>query len=185
MDRTPTPPCILVLFGSTGDLAHRKILPALYNLMNQKWLPPEFAVVCVGRQDITEDEYRKRAYERAEKQIRGPSASLRGEMDRRLFYRKMDLESAEGYAGLDGFLTELDGRFGTRGNRVFYLAVAPEFFEQITGRLTAAGMLPGNASHWRRVVVEKPFGTGLASAKKLNTALCRMMDENRDRKSVV
>ncbi len=178
MDGTNISPCILVVFGGTGDLTHRKLLPALYNLKHQNWLPASFSVVALGRRDKTEDEYRSEAYDSVEKYARFEvSEYLWKDMRSRLFYKKADFSDTEAYKELDGYLSGMDSRFFTGGNRVFYLAVAPEHFEGIIGSLKATGMVQNTGRAWQRAVIEKPFGSSLDSARLLNGKIAEVFDE--------
>ena len=171
---------LMVVFGGTGDLAHRKLYPAVYNLYMSGLLPQEFALVSVGRRDKTTSEFRMEAVESINKYSRTESRKD-GELNdivSRFYYYKNDFYNHEGYEELGNFLDQLDERYGTQGNRIFYLAVAPEHFGVVVKRIDSAGLAPNNSNSWQRVVIEKPFGKDLASATRLNEDLTKVFDED-------
>jgi len=165
-------PCILVIFGATGDLAGRKLYPALYNLAQDQLLPECFAVVAVGRkaksnQDAQADIIESiKAFSRTE--YTGSDEDL--EFLKCFHYFQLDFYDSAGYAGLKKLLDGIDQQCQTEGNRVFFLAVAPEHFAPIALELKAHGMAHNQGS-WQRVVIEKPFGHDLESAQKLNSVI--------------
>jgi len=168
---------ILVIFGGTGDLTHRKLIPALYNLVVDKLLPKNFAIVSVGRRNKSEEEYKQDMYKTL-------SDFSRNEVDDKhwarlanmLHYYQFDFTNQEGFTGLKTYLDELDGKANTGGNRVFYLAVAPEYFETIVSGLHESNMTKKEGS-WSRLIIEKPFGKDLKTARKLNNKLLEVFDE--------
>jgi len=169
-DRILTP-CIFTIFGGTGDLTRRKLIPALYNMSVDGVLPEELAVVCVGRRPYSTCEYRDILLESVTKHSRYPVRTDKWEWLReRIHYYRMDLPESEGYLSLKAWLEELDEKAGTRGNRLFYLAVAPSLFEPIVLNLHRHGMVTNHGS-WQRVVIEKPFGRDLKSASYLNSVI--------------
>jgi len=175
-ERTPDP-CIVVQFGASGDLAARKLLPAYYRLFGQRRLPPEFTLVGVARRDWTHEVYREKmraAVQEFAPQDLGPEA-LWQDFASRLFYCRLDIGDPEGYLRLKQLLSQLDEERGTRGNRVFYLAVAPDFYAQAIQQLGAAGMVADPTK--TRVVIEKPFGHDLTSAQELNRLVQRICQE--------
>jgi glucose-6-phosphate 1-dehydrogenase len=181
-------PCSLVMFGVTGDLAHRKLIPALYDLGCHGVLPFGTTLVGYGRQDISDDEFRDRMH-RAIDDHYGEEV-VDGSMCERLLqaprYVQGQFDDPEGYRRLAGVLDELDDT-GARGNRMFYLATPPSQFEVIVRQLGDAGLARPSASGgehvsggrrgWTRVVIEKPFGRDLATAKELDTVIGRVFDE--------
>ncbi|NLJ41807.1 MAG: glucose-6-phosphate dehydrogenase [Clostridiales bacterium] len=170
----------MVVFGGTGDLAFRKLYPAIYNLNLTGLLPEDFALVSVGRRDKTTSELRVEAEESilkfAGEQIRDQKI-IKETIDR-FYYFKNDFYDNEGYKKLGTFLSELDKKYGTLGNRIFYLAVAPEHFGPVVERIDGAGLISHGEGSWQRVVIEKPFGRDLESAKQLNKAITRVFDED-------
>src|SRR3981189_293329 len=169
-DKPVPEPCIFVVFGASGDLTRRKLLPALFHLRQAGLLSEEFAVVGVARRDLSETFIP----DMKDGMVKGGGVAetdprLDSFLDR-VTYFQTNFDDDDGFERLKHYLAELDEGFGTRGNRLFYLAVAPEYFADIIARLGAHGMAqPGEeVEHWVRVVIEKPFGTDLVSAKKLN-----------------
>ncbi len=169
--------CILVVFGGTGDLAHRKIYPAVFNLFVSGQLPEHFALLSVGRREKSNDAFREEAAEsihRFGKPNKGQDAKL-DELLKRFYYTQVDFTESSDYEGLKQTLMELDDRYQTQGGRVFYLAVAPEHFEPIVKNIANAGMSVNKEGN--RVVIEKPFGRDLATARQLNEAITKVFDE--------
>ena len=162
-------PCSLVIFGATGDLTHRKLVPALYNLAADGELPPAVTVIGFARREKSDDDFRREMEETTRKFSRQP---VRDEIwktfAQSLFYVQSDFGDENGYRKLAERLKQMDKERGTRGNRLFYFAVAPDQFEPILENLKKAGLNQPAEGSWARVIVEKPFGTDLASARELN-----------------
>src|SRR6266487_3597551 len=162
-------PCAIVIFGATGDLTHRKLVPALYNLAADGELPPAVAVVGFARREKSDDEFRREMEEATKKFSR---QTVRDEIwktfAQSIFYHQSEFEDESGYKSLAQRLDKIDKQRGTRGNRLFYFAAAPDQFEPILKNLKAAGLNDTCKGSWVRVIVEKPFGTDLASARELN-----------------
>ena len=171
--------CVMVIFGGTGDLTHRKLLPAIYNLKHSGKLPDNFAVVTIGRRDINTEEYREQAYKsiKSFSRFKIIDEDLWNEIANRLYYKKLEFHDSEGYKELNSFLNELDKCYNTNGNRIFYLAVAPEYFDLITDELDKQNMVT-NGSSWQRLIIEKPFGRDLTSARKLNNKITKVFGED-------
>ncbi len=174
----PAPPCTLVLFGAGGDLTKRLLMPALYNLVRGGLLDDGFRIVGVDHNERTTDEWRAdltatmRSFTtdaHAEFHPKAIDANAWDWIASRLTYVVADFEKAADYERLAGTVT---------GSAVFYLAVAPRFFASIPERLAAAKMLEESEGTFRRIIIEKPFGADLASAKSLNAALLRAADES-------
>ncbi|HKI22192.1 MAG TPA: glucose-6-phosphate dehydrogenase [Gaiellaceae bacterium] len=165
--RTPEP-CALTIFGASGDLTRRKLLPALYALAFRGLLPERFAVVGVARTAETDDEFRRRMREAVEEFARDP---IRDDVWERLAsgmrYVSAELSDAAGFDELTRVLGELDDERGTGGNRVYYLAIPPVAFESVVRGLGSRRSTEG----WTRLIVEKPFGHDLGSARELNALL--------------
>jgi glucose-6-phosphate 1-dehydrogenase len=173
-------PCAVVLFGSTGDLAHRKLVPALYRLARGGNLPSECAIVGFGRRRWTDDDLRA-DYEKSLAKIGGADfMATWPQFASRIVFVPGTFDDPEAYHRLKARLEELDRSYGTRGNRVYYLAVAPEFFATIISHLGEAGLIHPwhQESPWSRVVIEKPFGRDLATAHALNREVSRVLDES-------
>ncbi|MCB1232877.1 MAG: glucose-6-phosphate dehydrogenase [Verrucomicrobiae bacterium] len=161
-------PCTLVIFGATGDLTHRKLVPALYNLAEEGDLPPGLNVIGFARREKTDEEFRSDLEDLNRKlSRRGHQDALWGPFSKSIFYHQSEFQDVEGYKRLAERLDQLD-REGGSGNRLFYLASAPEFFDDILTNLREAGLNQQRENGWSRVVVEKPFGIDLPSAKHLN-----------------
>jgi len=178
-ERIPEP-CIVVIFGASGDLTKRKLLPALYHLDQQGLLPENFAVVGVARRDLSATF----APDMKDGILKGGGVDEKEEklskFIERVQYFATNFDDDAGFEKLKAFLAGLDGKFGTQGNRLFYLAVAPEFFSDITQRLGKHGMTKAPEGHdgWVRIIIEKPFGTDLESAKKLNDEINKVLHED-------
>ena len=171
-------PGAMVIFGASGDLTARKLVPALYDLMAQRRLPMEFAVVGVSRTQMSHDEFRKKLRKALDGQRSGGvSDDVWDSFCSNVFYLSGDTNNVETYEELRGLLKKLDGERGTRGNRAFYLASSPTLFPSIVEKLGEAGMNRGENGGWARLVLEKPFGRDLASAKALNTDIRRYFEE--------
>ena len=177
-ERVPDP-CIVVIFGASGDLTKRKLLPALFHLEQEGLLPDSFAVVGVARRDISA----AFSADMTDGIMKGGGVDandvkLKKFMDR-VKYFTTNFDDDAGFEKLKGFLADIDDEFGTRGNRLFYLAVAPEYFAGITERLAKHGMTKAATnSQWMHVIIEKPFGNDLESARTLNDEINRVLSED-------
>src|SRR6201995_5569129 len=142
-------PCSIVIFGATGDLTHRKLLPALYNLAAEGELPPAVAVIGFARRPKTDEEFRQEMEESTRKfsrqQVRD---DIWKTFAQSLFYHQSDFSDENGFKTLAERLDKLDHERGTRGNRLFYLAVAPEQFEPILQHLKAIGLNQAREGSW-------------------------------------
>ncbi len=177
LERTPVSPTALVIFGATGDLAHRKLLPALYNLAHEGQLPERFEVIGVGRRDQEHEDFRDTLIDAIGRysRRRPDPAVLEGLVqDSRYVQGSFDDDAI--YAELTATLREFDAQAGRALDRVFYLSTAPEFFPLIAGKLGAAGLEQSEGAQ-TRIVIEKPFGYDLASARRLNAELLEVFDE--------
>jgi glucose-6-phosphate 1-dehydrogenase len=171
-------PCALVIFGATGDLTHRKLIPALYNLAAEGDLPAGLAVVGFARRDKTDESFRAELEASARKHSRTPvNDELWGNFARSIFYHRSEFGDAAGYRELARRLDAIDASAGTRGNRLFYLSVAPSEFPGILQKLAQFGVNRSPSGGWTRVIVEKPFGTDLPSAEALNTTVNQAFPE--------
>ncbi|HKL79585.1 MAG TPA: glucose-6-phosphate dehydrogenase [Mobilitalea sp.] len=169
---------VLVIFGGTGDLTHRKLMPALYNMLLDNLLPKNYAIVAVGRRDITEEQYQKDIKASVNKHSRNKiDEGNWAELQSRIHYYQFDFTNQEGYLVLKEYLNGLDAMFGTSGNRVFYMAVAPMYFETIVQGLQVSDMAKSQGS-FSRLIIEKPFGKDLETARKLNDKLLEVFDES-------
>jgi glucose-6-phosphate 1-dehydrogenase len=171
-------PCALVIFGAAGDLTRRLLMPSLYNLAEDGLLPEAFAIVGVARTDVSLEELREqfRTSIRASEEGRVDEARLEWLMSR-VSYVRTDFADADGWDRLATGLADIESTAGTRGNCLYYLATAPEQFLLVCERLAERALLQQDSSVWRRVIVEKPFGHDLASARELNARLRALTDE--------
>ncbi len=173
-------PCTFVVLGASGDLAHRKLVPAFYNLALDHALPSPFGLVGYSRTPYTDDQFRGEMKEAAaEHSRRQPiDATVWDGFARSMTYCAGEFDDPASYGRLRACLEANERRTGAPGNRVFYLATPPSTFPEILGNLSASGLLKKSASSpWSRVVIEKPFGRDLASARRLNEIVHRACDE--------
>ena len=167
--RSMPAPCAVIIFGATGDLTHRKLLPAIYNLAADGALPPAVSVVGFARRDKTDEIFRKEIEEAARKFSRQKiNDELWAGFASSIFYHRSEFDNLDGYVALAKRLDELDAQRGTRGNRLFYLSAGPDQFPFILENLRKSGLNEAPEGSWARVIVEKPFGTDLPSAQVLN-----------------
>jgi len=178
MQRTPEP-CAVVIFGATGDLTHRKLVPALYNLQRERLLPPGFSVIGFARREWADDYFRETLKRDVEQFSRsGLQESLWNSFAEGIFYNQSSFDDPAGYEALARRLAELDEQRGTAGNRLFYLATPPESYPVIIGQLGAAGLAHSPQGGWTRIIIEKPFGRDLTSARALNADVHNVFDES-------
>ncbi len=178
LERLPVHPTVLVIFGATGDLAHRKLLPALYNLAHEGALPERFELVGIARRDQSHDDFRavaRESIERFSRRTPDPDV-LEGLLDD-MRYLPGSFDDDHVYERLTHTLAEFDHKAGQPLNRVFYLSTAPEFFPVIVGELGNAGLHAAGRAE-TRIVIEKPFGYDLASARRLNAQVLDVFDES-------
>ena len=167
-------PCGMVIFGVTGDLARRKVMPAIYDLANRGLLPPGFSVVGFARRDWVDQDFAQIVHDSVKAHAR---TEFREEVWRQLSegirFVQGDFSDDHAFEKLRRTIDELDEVRGTGGNHAFYLAIPPGLFGDAVGQLKEHGLVEPTAESWRRVVIEKPFGHDLQSARELN----RMIDE--------
>ena len=174
-ERIPEPG-VVVIFGASGDLTKRKLLPALFHLEQQGLLPKEFAIVGVARRDL-KSTFAADMKDGILKFGGGKDGDHTiDEFIEKVDYHAMNFDDDRGYTDLKALLEQIDKEHGTRGNRVFYLAVAPEYFSDIIDHLGKHGMAHPEKGH-ARVIIEKPFGHDLESAKELNNEVNKVFDE--------
>jgi glucose-6-phosphate 1-dehydrogenase len=184
-------PCTVVIFGASGDLTQRKLVPALYNLRRQGLLPEGCALVGFARRAKTDEQFREemRAAVADHSRVQPLGAQDWETFAAGIRYHTSDFDNPEGYAGLRTLLDEIEAAQGLaagQGNRLFYLATPPEAYPRIMTQLGAAGLngTPGRgspspgASGWTRIIIEKPFGRDLQSAQELNAHVLNVFDEN-------
>src|SRR5882762_6331497 len=171
-------PCTMVIFGASGDLTKRKLIPALCNLAKDRLLSPEFAVIGFSYDSLTTEAFR----EQLSKDIRefapyALDANLWDWFLERVYYVHGDFQDSAAYEKLRAQIVAAEKAHSTRGNRFFYLAVSPKFFAPVAKQLGQAGLTQENDGRWSRVIVEKPFGRDLDSAKELNRELKKILSE--------
>ena len=171
-------PCAMVIFGVSGDLTRRKLIPALYNLASQQLLSREFAVVGIGRTPMTTEEARKKYSEDFKQFATGAiDPDLWEWFVRRLHYVNGDFNDPATYDKLKETLAKVDQDHATHGNFFFYMATAPNYFGSVVEGLAQHGLMTEDNGHWRRVIIEKPFGHDLDSAKALNQQILKVATE--------
>lgn len=168
------PKSVIVIFGATGDLAKRKLFPSIYRLVQNEKIGKEFAVVGVGRRPWTNDEFRNNVSDSIQSSLK-ESKDL-NDFTSHFYYHPFDVTNPSSYLELNDLLGQLDGTYQTEGNRIFYLAMAPEFFGTIAQNLKKQGLTETNG--WSRLVIEKPFGHDLPSAEQLNQEIREAFNEN-------
>src|SRR6202023_882200 len=172
-------PCALVIFGASGDLTKRKLLPSLYNLASYHLLPADFSIIGVARRPLGDEVFRDQLGKAlAELGTQPVDPNLWSRFRGRISYCDGQFDDPETYKKLKEALDASEKELKTSGNVVFYLSVQPDYFATIAKRLSEAGLLNEEGSQWRRVIIEKPFGHDLASARTLNTQLTSVLKEH-------
>jgi glucose-6-phosphate 1-dehydrogenase len=174
-------PATVVIFGATGDLTSRKLLPALFSLWHDGYLATSTAVVAAARRDKSDHQFRDEHRGTAEAHLREHSGAKDSwdEFAQHLFYQRTDFGRADDYRALAERLAKLEAERSLPGNRLFYLATDPDYFATIVARLVGAGLVRREATEpWTRVLIEKPFGHDLASARALDDDLLRYIRED-------
>ncbi len=175
--RTPDP-CVMVIFGASGDLTKRKLIPALYNLATSNLLPKQFAIIGCARRPLTDDSLRDQLTQDMQTMATTTvDSSIWEWFLRRIHYVQCDAQDPAGIQRLAVKLAEVEKDHATQGNRIFYLSLAPQLFGPAVSNLGSAGLLNEEIGKYRRVVIEKPFGRDLQSAKQLNKDLRQVLDE--------
>ncbi|MGA2512378.1 MAG: glucose-6-phosphate dehydrogenase [Candidatus Limnocylindrales bacterium] len=180
LERVPDP-CAFVLFGATGDLAHRKVMPAIYQLWRTNLLPAEFSLVAVARRPYTDEAFATdvRASLETYSRVQPIDEGAWAEFARRINYQQLDFADDGGFDRLAARLDELDTEHGTAGNRLFYLATQPSQVTEIVRQLGRVGLdHEMRGAGWRRVIVEKPFGRDIESARLLNHEVNKVFRES-------
>jgi glucose-6-phosphate 1-dehydrogenase len=171
-------PCAMVIFGAAGDLTRRKLIPSLYTLTKYKLLSRDFAVIGVARNPMSTDEFRAKIVEDLKEFVDGTvDAAAQDWLKSRAFYITGEFGDDSTYQQVKDLLKKVDTEQNTHGNYFYYLATAPDFFGPIVEHLAAVGLMTEENHQWRRVIVEKPFGRDLESAKALNQQLLKAVSE--------
>lgn len=176
-------PCIIVIFGATGDLTGRKLLPALYNLMRDGGLPANFACVGFARREKSHEQFRSEMHDDINQfsRVKPVDENLWNTFQSQIFYHVSDFDNDKGYDSLKLFLEDLDKKFGTRGNRIFYLSTQPKYFPVIIEKLGQHKLIYDTSKvqdKWSRVIIEKPFGEDYNSAKALQKFVLNHLEES-------
>ncbi|SHJ32491.1 glucose-6-phosphate 1-dehydrogenase [Tessaracoccus bendigoensis DSM 12906] len=168
-------PCVLVIFGVTGDLSRKKLMPAVYDLANRGLLPPGFGLVGFARRDWADQDFAKVVHDAVKEHARTP---FREEVWEQLLegirFVSGTFDSDESFERLKKTIVELDTTRATGGNHAFYLSIPPSGFETVMSQLAKHGLVERQPETWNRVVIEKPFGHDLASARELNAVVERL-----------
>src|SRR6201996_2894032 len=178
--KAPPPSCAIVIFGANGDLTKRLIVPALYNLARTGLLPERLALIGVDHNDKTSEQWQSDLHDFLAQSL-GKDGAVEGRLwnpiAADMTFLKGDFEKEETYKQLSDLLAELDKKKNLGGNVLFYMAVADRFFATIAERLGKAGLVGQESGGFRRLIVEKPFGHDLKSAKALNACLLKYLKE--------
>ena len=162
-------PSGLIIFGVTGDLARKKLMPAVYDLANRGLLPPGFALVGFARRDWEHQDFEKVVYDAVKKYARTPfDDDVWKQLAQGIRFVQGEFDDDDAFARLKATVEDLDQNRGTMGNHAFYLSIPPKSFPQVTEQLRRSGLAEQKDGQWRRVVIEKPFGSDLTSARQLN-----------------
>jgi glucose-6-phosphate 1-dehydrogenase len=176
LSAAPGDACILVIFGASGDLTQRLLIPSLYNLARNRLLPDAFAVVGVARRDMSNEAFRTAARQalQASTRVGEVDATLWERLEPRLYYVRGAYDEPETYGRLNEMLAQCDTQHHTQGNHLYYLATPPAVFPHVVEQLGQASMTQERGKGgrgWRRVIIEKPFGHDLDSARALNRTI--------------
>ncbi len=175
----PADPCAMVIFGASGDLTKRKLIPALLNLEQGGLLSSHFSVIANARQDMSEEAYRQKLLQDVKEFVTGLSDDrLKAWIDERVFYVRGDFNDDGTYTRLNDTITRVNQQVGAENNVLFYLATPPNYFTEIVTRLGQANLLQEPTHYWRRVIIEKPFGHDLESARTLNRDIGKVLNES-------
>jgi glucose-6-phosphate 1-dehydrogenase len=165
-------PSALIIFGVTGDLARKKLMPAVYDLANRGLLPPGFALVGFARRDWEDQDFAQVVHDAVEKYARTPfDETVWKQLAEGIRFVQGEFDDDKAFEELKATLTELDETRGTMGNHAFYLSIPPKSFPQVTEQLRRSGLADQADGAWRRVVIEKPFGSDLKTARELNAVV--------------
>ena len=170
----------LIIFGASGDLAKRKLIPAMFHLWKGKLLPKNWYVLGLGRSEMGDEEFRKRVEDSLDEfsEQKSGTKGLLKEFTERFFYLQGNYQDPEYYSKLRSHLIQLDQQHESGGSHIFYLATPPNLYSGIILHLGGAGLnQPGSFSAWTRLIIEKPFGTDLASSQALNREIRQVFDE--------
>ncbi|MDQ3755023.1 MAG: glucose-6-phosphate dehydrogenase [Acidobacteriota bacterium] len=179
MERTAEP-CTVVIFGASGDLTKRKLVPALYRLVQERLVPAEFGIVGVARSPLSNEEFRVKMKDAIVQfsEAKRVDDEVWNSFAQGLYYLPVDIGTADDYRKLSELLEQIDRERGTQGNRVFYLSTSPTLYAEAVKQLGESGLAKPKDKGWVRVIIEKPFGTDLESAQELNQHIHQYLDES-------
>src|SRR5699024_4312317 len=166
----------IALFGATGDLSSRKLLPSMFHLFQEGSLKDDFVIIAVGRRDFSDADFRKMAEESISSNKKLENLDGLGSFLQHVFYVKLDITKSSTYNILKDRFEELEAQFDTAGNRLFYLAMPPQYFTVITDNLRESGVT--DTKGFKRLIIEKPFGRDYDSALALNNEIANTFDEH-------
>ncbi|HET8677681.1 MAG TPA: glucose-6-phosphate dehydrogenase, partial [Blastocatellia bacterium] len=172
-------PCTVVIFGASGDLTKRKLLPALYRLTQERLLPAEFAILGFSRSPMSHEEFRGKMKDAilTYSEAKRVDEAVWQSFAQGIYYISGDINDPDCYKRMNELLDQIDRERGTAGNRVFYLSVAPSLYSEAIEQLGAANLARPKPGSWTRIIIEKPFGHDLESAKQLNTDVAKVFEE--------
>jgi glucose-6-phosphate 1-dehydrogenase len=178
LERTADP-CAVVIFGASGDLTKRKLVPALYRLTQERLLPAEFAIIGFARSPMTHEEFRAKMKDAilTYSEAKSIDEAVWESFAKGIFYVSGDVNDPEAYKRIRELLDQVDRERSTAGNRVFYLSTSPSLYAEAIEQLGAADLAKPKGKGWTRIIIEKPFGHDLASAKALNEQVAKVFDE--------
>lgn len=176
-------PCVVVIFGATGDLTGRKLFPALYNLMREGQLPSHFACVGFARREKSHDAFRQEMHDavNTHSRVKPVDENIWNTFLGQIYYHTSDFDEDKGYENLKSMLADLDKKLGTKGNRVFYLSTQPKYFPTIIEKLSQHGLIYNTNKEkekWSRIIIEKPFGHDYTSAIDLQQFVLNHLGES-------
>src|SRR5579872_6120236 len=176
---SPAGPCLMVIFGASGDLTKRKLIPALYNLSRSHYLPEKFAVVGFAFDAMSTEQFRETITKEVSELSEAPvEPDSWNSFVQRLYYMQGNFEDPAAYQRLRDLMAEVDVHHNAEGNYLYYLATSPVFFSKVVDQLGRAQLVNQDGGHWRRVVIEKPFGHDLESSLALNREITKVLSED-------
>jgi glucose-6-phosphate 1-dehydrogenase len=173
-------PCTVIIFGASGDLTKRKLLPALYRLTQERLLPAEFAILGFSRSPMSHEEFRDKMKDAivTYSEAKRVDETVWQSFAQGMYYISGDINDPDCYKRMNELLDQIDRERGTAGNRVFYLSVAPSLYSEAVEQIGAVGLAQPKEGSWVRIIIEKPFGHDLESAKQLNVDVAKVFEED-------
>lgn len=173
-------PCVVIIFGASGDLTKRKLIPALYRLTQERLLPAEFAILGFSRSPMSHEDFRAKMKDAivTYTEAKRVDEAVWQSFAQGLYYISGDINDPDCYQRMSELLEQIDRERGTAGNRVFYLSVAPSLYSEAVEQIGAAKMARPKPGSWTRIIIEKPFGHDLESAKQLNQDVAKVFEED-------